>query len=101
MKQMEITDMVIRSHIVSVGKFTDEQLKTVNDLIKSNPTFDNIVQLLESNEHEIIHQHSNDLEIDNIKTIAINEDDEDFLSALEKAVSKFNQSKQQPNNEKI
>lgn len=101
---MEITDIVLESHIVTQGKFTNEQLKKIDQLLTdpTNVTLDQITKVLEKDGHKIIKKHAHTLEVSEFNTFKRNEENEEFLSELGNLVSKFtNQPTQQPNEQKI
>lgn len=81
---MEITDIVIQSHIVSEGNLTAEQLIKLEQLIEGNPnvTFEEITNMLKEQGLNIVHQHSNDLEVGMMKQSTINENDLDYLELI-------------------
>ena len=86
---MELTDIMIRSHIVAEGKLDDKQLTEVMKILEENPQFEDVLDVLKTNGIEVFHKHSNDLEISRFNSTLVKEDDEDFLKALEELVDQF------------
>ncbi len=98
---MEITDIKLESHIVSEGKFTEEQLKEIEQLLET-PTEVNLKQIaevLEKGEHNLIQVHAHSMQISNFDSQTINEENSDYLDRLQEIVNQFNP--QQDNKKKV
>ena len=99
---MNITDILIQSHIVSEGELTHKQVEMLMKILEENTQFEEIISMLETSGHEVFHKHSNSLNIGRFNSLEVNEDSEDFLQSLEGLVEQFKeQDKQQPNKQKI
>ncbi len=101
---MEITDILLESHIVSEGEFTEEQLKEIEKLLE-NPTevnIEQIVEVLRKGGHKLIQKHAHSMQVANFNSQTINEENEDFLNEFSELVNKFSdQLTQQPNTQKV
>ncbi len=104
MQQMEITDIILESHIVSDGELTKEQLKEIEKLLEnsSDVTLEHIVQVLEKGGHTVFQKHAHCLRINGFNSQVINEENEDYLDSLNELVKGFDkQSTQQPNEQTV
>lgn len=101
---MEITDIILESHIASEGEFTEEQLKEIEKLLENSTevNLEQIVEVLTKGGHKVFQKHGHSMQITNFKSEEINEESEDFLNSFSELINKFSdQSIQQPNTKKI
>lgn len=101
---MEITDILLESHIVTKGELTKKQLKQIEQLLK-NPTevnLEQIAKILVEGGHELIQKHAHSMQIGGYKSMKMNEESEDFLETIAELVNNFDdQSTQQSDTQKI
>ncbi|MEE9439414.1 MAG: hypothetical protein V3V14_10470 [Saprospiraceae bacterium] len=101
---MEITDIILESHIVSEGILTKEQIDEIEELLE-NPTevtLEEIAEVLEKGGHNVFQKHAHKLHVSNVNSQIINEESEDFLNVVSELVKNFdNQSTEQPHSQKI
>lgn len=101
---MEITDIILESHIVSEGKLTKEHIDEIEQLLENatEVNLEQIAEVLEKGGHKLIKKHAHKLNVSNVSSQVINEEDEDFLNVISELVNNFDkQTTQQPDDQKI
>jgi hypothetical protein len=101
---MELTDILLESHIVSEGQITKEQLKEIEQLLENatEVTLEEIAEVLENGGHKVIQKHAHSLQVGEFNSQIVNEENPDFLLAIGELVNNFkDQTIRQPNDQKV
>ncbi|KKN51926.1 hypothetical protein LCGC14_0617630 [marine sediment metagenome] len=101
---MEITDIILESHIVSEGKLTKEQTDEIEELLENatEVNLEQIAQVLEKGGHKLVKKHAHTLDVSEFNSYIINEENEGYLDIVSELVKNFDkQSTKQPNTQKI